>query len=69
RRLGRLRLKRIPQLHVKEDRTAERGTRVLRILDDLGSGRDPLELPERETLPTPGAEAAPTVGDIDEAES
>jgi hypothetical protein len=58
RRLGRLRLKRIPELHVKEDRTAERGTRVLRILDDLESGRNPGEAPGRETLPTPGAAAA-----------
>jgi ribosome-binding factor A len=52
-RLGKLRLKRIPELHVKEDDTAERGTRVLAILDDLeqgGAGEVPaLE----ETLPTP----------------
>ncbi len=52
-RLGRLRLKRIPALHVKEDQTAERGTRVLRILDDLerGGGGD---VEPTETLPTPG---------------
>jgi ribosome-binding factor A len=52
-RLGRLRLKRIPALHVKEDQTAERGTRVLRILDDLerGGGGD---VEPAETLPTPG---------------
>ena len=52
-RLGKLRLKRIPDLHVKEDDTAARGTRVLQILDDLeagGEGAVP-ELPE--TLPTP----------------
>lgn len=54
RRLGRLRLKRIPELHVREDRTAERGTRVLQILDDLERGREPTEPPRRETLPTPG---------------
>ena len=53
-RLGRLRLKRIPDLHVKEDRTSERGTRVLRILDDLERGGEgDVEPPE--TLPTPGA--------------
>lgn len=41
-RLGSLRLKRIPELHVREDDTAERGTRVLRILDELEHG-EPLE--------------------------
>ncbi len=48
-----LRLKRIPDLHVKEDDSATRGTRVLQILDELeqgGEGSVP-ELPE--TLPTP----------------
>jgi ribosome-binding factor A len=53
RRLGVLRLKRIPDLHVKEDDSGARGTRVLQILDDLeagGEGSVP-ELPE--TLPTP----------------
>ena len=52
-RLGKLRLKRIPELHVKEDQTAERGTRVLRILESLGEGGSG-EVPEiEETLPTP----------------
>jgi ribosome-binding factor A len=37
-RLGTLRLKRIPELHVREDDTAERGTRVLRILEELEQG-------------------------------
>jgi ribosome-binding factor A len=53
-RLGKLRLKRIPDLHVKLDTTAERGTRVLRILDALESGREPVDLERTETLPTPG---------------
>ena len=53
-RLGKLRLKRIPELHVKLDTTAERGTRLLRILDDLESGREPLDDEGPETLPTPG---------------
>jgi len=52
-RLGKLRLKRIPQLHVHLDTTAERGTRVLRILDDLESGREPGDVELVETLPTP----------------
>jgi ribosome-binding factor A len=54
-RLGQLRLKRIPELHLKEDRTAERGTRVMRILDDLEEGREPGVAPTTETLPTPGS--------------
>jgi ribosome-binding factor A len=58
-RLGELRLKRIPELHLREDRTAERGTRVMRILDDLEEGRDPDAAPTPETLPTPGGRPAP----------
>jgi hypothetical protein len=65
RRLGRLRLKRIPELHVKEDRTAERGTRVLQILDDLESGRDPHDPPVTETLPLPNAELRPEDGEAE----
>jgi hypothetical protein len=38
---------------VKLDTTAERGTRVLRILDALETGQEPLDA-ETETLPTPG---------------
>jgi ribosome-binding factor A len=57
-RLGKLRLRRIPELHVKLDTTAERGTRLLRILDDIGSGREPEDRERRETLPTPGVRAA-----------
>jgi ribosome-binding factor A len=54
-RLGRLRLKRIPELHVKEDMTSERGTRVLRILDELGHGEPGEIADEVESLPTPRA--------------
>ena len=57
-RLGKLRLKRIPELHLKLDTTAERGTRLLRILDDLESGREPDGDARRETLPTPGTRPA-----------
>jgi ribosome-binding factor A len=57
RELGRtLRLKRIPDLHVQLDDTAERGTRVLHLLDDLEAGRSiDGDLPLGETLPTPVA--------------
>lgn len=61
-RLGKLRLKRIPELHVKEDDTAERGTRVLAILDDLEQGGEGAVPELEETLPTPiGASAVEPV--------
>ena len=49
-----LRIKRIPDLHVELDDTAERGTRVLQLLNELEAGpaRDG-DLPLGETLPTP----------------
>jgi len=55
--LGRtLRIKRIPDLHVQLDDTAERGTRVLQLLHELEAGGEvELELPLGETLPTPVA--------------
>ena len=62
RQLGELRLKRIPDLHVREDDSAERGTRVMELLERLetegpGAVADPdalaAELSPR-TLPTPG---------------
>ena len=64
-RLGRLRLKRIPELHVKEDVSAARGTRLLRILDELGRGGSGDISTPTETLPTPGGAAAldPASGD------
>ncbi len=58
-RLGRLRLKRIPDLHIKEDQTAERGTRILRILDGLQQGTEIEAEQVGETLPTPRVAAPP----------
>jgi ribosome-binding factor A len=52
-RLGRLRLKRIPELHVREDETAVRGTRVMRILEELEQGGTGELEPATETLPSP----------------
>jgi ribosome-binding factor A len=54
----RLRIKRIPALHVTLDDSAERGTRVLRIIEELGQGHDSAgealaAAPRSETLPTP----------------
>ena len=54
----RLRIKRIPALHVFLDDSAARGTRVLRIIEELGQGHDSAgealaDAPRAETLPTP----------------
>jgi ribosome-binding factor A len=53
RQLGKLRLKRIPVLHVRDDRTSERGTRIITLLREIESGRDPADLDTTETLPSP----------------
>ena len=55
---ARLRLRRIPALHVTLDDSAVRGTRVLRIIEELGRGHDAAgealaDAPRAETLPTP----------------
>jgi len=54
RQLGaRLHLRRIPELHLELDETAERGTRVLKLLEDLEAGRTPGDdAAAGETLPT-----------------
>ena len=49
----RLRLRRIPELHLRLDDTAERGTRVLKLLTELEAGHLPPDEPGAETLPTP----------------
>jgi ribosome-binding factor A len=50
----RLRIKRIPDLHIHLDDSAERGTRVLRLLSDLKTGDTPAaDTPLGESLPTP----------------
>jgi ribosome-binding factor A len=55
RELGtRLRIRRIPEFHVRLDDTAERGTRVLHLLQELEEGHVPEDLPPvGESLPTP----------------
>ncbi len=51
---GRVRLRRIPELHLRSDDTAQRGTRVLRLLAELEAGATPDEAePVTESLPTP----------------
>ena len=65
RELGRrLRLKRIPDLHVRLDDTAERGTRVLQLLHELEEGVEvEPDVPPGESLPTPVARL-PHEGDL-----
>lgn len=55
RELGRrLTLRRIPELHVEADVTIERGTRVLKLINELALGHDaPEAKSEQDTLPTP----------------
>jgi ribosome-binding factor A len=61
----RLRIKRIPDLHVRLDDTAERGTRVLHLLSELEAGVDPEAIsPVNESLPTP-VRRLPHEGDSD----
>jgi ribosome-binding factor A len=62
----RLRIRRIPDLHVQLDDTAERGTRVLQLLRELEAGEvPPADAPAGESLPTPVARL-PHVGDLAE---
>lgn len=51
---ARVRLRRIPELHLRVDETAERGTRVLKLLSELEAGALPgMEVAPVEPLPTP----------------
>ena len=51
---SKIRLRRIPELDVRLDDTAERGTRILKIINDLEAGRSPDEASGAlESLPTP----------------
>src|SRR6476659_9467092 len=52
----RLRIRRIPDLHVQLDDTAERGTRILQMLAELETGSIPdPDIKVEESLPTPAA--------------
>ena len=64
--LGRtLRIKRIPALHVHLDDTAERGTRVLHLLQELEEGKEPETIaPYDESLPKP-VQRLPHEGDAE----
>ena len=65
----RLRIKRIPDLHVHLDETAERGTRILQLIDEINAGHIPDSDPVTgESLPTPVARL-PHEGDLAEEPS
>jgi len=53
-RLGELRLRKIPELHLRHDDSVERGTRVLQLIDEVASGA-PTDVPPPplESLPAP----------------
>jgi len=64
--LGALRLKRIPELHLREDDSAQRGTRVMQLLEQIeaeerGAGDAPEAL-EPADLPTPTRPDRPDEG-------
>jgi ribosome-binding factor A len=62
----RLRIRRIPDLHIKLDDSAERGTRVLHLLHELEIGTDPEAIePVVDSLPTP-VKRLPHEGDAED---
>ncbi len=62
----RLRIRRIPDLHLRLDDSAERGTRVLHLLHELEIGTDPEAIePVVDSLPTP-VKRLPHEGDADD---
>lgn len=71
--LGALRLRRIPELHLREDDSAQEATRVLQLLDQLESEEGSLSdrtvtepAPPLDALPTPTADDRDLAGDAAE---
>ncbi|MGA3058122.1 MAG: 30S ribosome-binding factor RbfA [Candidatus Limnocylindrales bacterium] len=61
---SKIRLRRIPELEVRLDDSVERGTRVLRIINELEAGRVPEDVAAvEESLPTP-VPRLPHEGDV-----
>lgn len=52
-RLGALHLKRIPELHLRHDDSVERGTRVLRLIEEVEDGSPGEAVPDLAALPAP----------------
>ncbi len=64
----RLRIRRIPDLHVTLDDSAERGTRLMHLLDEIAAGVEPAAIqPFDESLPTP-VKRLPHEGDLPDDE-
>lgn len=64
---SKIRIRRIPELEVRLDETAERGTRVMHLLDELAAGHDAGDLtPLPESLPTP-VPRLPHAGDSEDS--
>jgi ribosome-binding factor A len=70
--LGKLRLRRIPDLHLREDDSAVRGTRVMKLLEQVeaefeGTGAHVDEpVGDAPALPRPSALNDPTTGEADD---
>jgi ribosome-binding factor A len=70
--LGKLRLRRVPDLHLREDDSAVRGTRVMQLLDQVeaefeGTGERVDEpIGEAPSLPTPSSLNDPAEGEADD---
>ena len=70
--LGALRLKRIPELHLREDDSAQRGTRVMQLLEQVEAGLEGSEthldapVADSAELPTPASLNAPAESDRDD---
>jgi ribosome-binding factor A len=53
-KLGDLRIRKVPELHLRHDDSVERGARVLHLIDELEHGADPsVTPPPLDTLPEP----------------
>jgi ribosome-binding factor A len=71
--LGKLRLRRVPALHLREDDSVQRGTRVMQLLDQVEAELDGTEVPpdqppaQAPELPRPTALNDPAGNEDDEA--
>ncbi len=70
--LGKLHIRRVPELHLREDDSARRATRVMQLLEQVEAefegGPVTTDTPPSETpsLPTPGALNDPADGEVDD---
>jgi ribosome-binding factor A len=67
-RLGRLHLRRIPELHLREDDSVQRGTRVLKLLEQVEAelaGDGPVEEAPSESPPLPSPATLREMGRVE----